>query len=475
MLKLNIEEIKSDAPSKINIKPLGDKLDTSVPVSASSRNINFGPGVDMLFGGKSPSKKKSMDAISINDSINNDILGDNSSFKKDMDFGSMNKVKFDKKPTIIGNKKPLSVNSFPEVTSSFEKGAIKASDKDTIKIGIASANDAANKKKSDEKWKEVKKFNNIPIDPDMNVSKKPVLSAEQELREKFKYLRKLESLSKKGHKLTKQYDMKCNLEEMKGEYEMIKHDMEKKNSIKFQGKMLMTFISGIEMLNGKFDPLDINLDGWGESVSEDIENYDDVFGELHEKYGSKAKMAPEIKLLFMLGGSAAMIHMQNTMFKTAMPGMDDIMKQNPELMHQFTQAAVNTMSNDNPGVAKYMSGVMNQGTSRIRDPMEDAANMRSSPPPPRTRPATHSRGDINDFPLPRYEERSPPAKRKEMKGPSDIGDLLSNLKTKTIKLKGDSKSIMSVEDLDERDKDLTKKSKKKSKSKSKNVFNLDFN
>ena len=42
----------------------------------------------------------------------------------------------------------------------------------------------------------------------------------------------------------------------------------------------------------------------GEAVSENIEEYDDVFGELHEKYGSKAKMAPELKLLFMCYGSA---------------------------------------------------------------------------------------------------------------------------------------------------------------------------
>ena len=50
-------------------------------------------------------------------------------------------------------------------------------------------------------------------------------------------------------------------------------------------------------------------------------------------------MAPELKLLFMLG-SAAMLHMTNTMFKSSMPGMDDIMRQNPELMQQFQNAAI---------------------------------------------------------------------------------------------------------------------------------------
>ena len=71
--------------------------------------------------------------------------------------------------------------------------------------------------------------------------------------------------------------------------------------------MLMAAVSGLEFLNSKFDPFDLKLDGWAEAVNENLEEYDDVFGELHDKYSSKAKMAPEIKLLFMLGGSALCI------------------------------------------------------------------------------------------------------------------------------------------------------------------------
>jgi hypothetical protein len=65
---------------------------------------------------------------------------------------------------------------------------------------------------------------------------------------------------------------------MQGEYEMIKSEKEKSNSIKFQGKMLMAAVSAIEFLNAKFDPFDIKLDGWGESVSENLDDYDEVFG-----------------------------------------------------------------------------------------------------------------------------------------------------------------------------------------------------
>ena len=116
--------------------------------------------------------------------------------------------------------------------------------------------------------------------------------------------------------------------------------------------MLMACITGVEFLNGKFDPFNIKLDGWSESMNEGINDYDDVFEELHEKYKSKAKMAPELRLLFMIGGSAFMFHLTNTMFKTSIPGMDDIMKQNPELMKQFAEAAVGSMNKGSPQQAQ---------------------------------------------------------------------------------------------------------------------------
>jgi hypothetical protein len=161
------------------------------------------------------------------------------------------------------------------------------------------------------------------------------------VREKFKFLRRLEELERKGATLTKKYTMESPLQELQGEYEMIIAEKEKSNSVKFQGKMLMAFVTGIEFLNNKFDPFDIKIDGWGEQVNENINDYDEIFAELHEKYKSKARLAPELKLLFQLGGSAIMVHMTNTMFKSRMPGMDDILRKNPELARQFAAAAAN--------------------------------------------------------------------------------------------------------------------------------------
>ncbi len=308
-------------------------------------------------------------------------------------------------------------------------------------------------------WDGFSQFNNIPINPDKEVSSQPKRTREEVLKEKFNYLRKLEALDKKGIRLSKQYTMESSLEEMIGEYETIKSEKERSNSVKFQGRMLMAAVTGLEFLNNRFDPFDFKLDGWSEQVNENIEDYDEIFGELHEKYSSKAQMAPELKLLFQLSGSAIMLHMTNTMFKSSMPGMDDILRQNPELMQQFTQAAVNQMGDQQPGFSNFMGDMMDQQTSRNQQRAQPPApppSMSQGPPPAPMKTKNSSRMDnftrpdigfgrgapeqgvsISDnFENPSKPDRSPRKPRPEMKGPSsDIDQLLSGLKTK---VSGDS-------------------------------------
>ena len=162
--------------------------------------------------------------------------------------------------------------------------------------------------------------------------------------EKIDYIYKFKKLEKIGIRTSQQYSMNSNLEEMRNEYLRLKRGREVDNSVKFQRKMLMACVTGIEFLNNKFDPFDVKLEGWSESVNDNVNDYDEIFEELYDKYNTKTKVAPELKLLFALGGSAFMFHLTNTMFKSSLPGMDDIMKQNPDLMKQFASAAMNSVS-----------------------------------------------------------------------------------------------------------------------------------
>ena len=310
------------------------------------------------------------------------------------------------------------------------------------------------------------------------------------LREKFKFLRKLEDLERKGASLSKKYNMDSPLDEIQGEYEMIIAEKEKANSIKFQGKMLMAAVTGLEFLNNKFDPFDLKMDGWGEQVNENVNDYDEIFGELHEKYKSKAKLAPELKLLFQLGGSAIMVHMTNTMFKSAMPGMDDIMKQNPELMQQFTNAAVNQMGESNPGFGNFMSnfapGQKNVKPTNMGPPPPPVnANNSERFAPPSNRPDLNSAKGAtvgqNYSPVNGPEPiKTPAPARKEMKGPQDISQLLSGLKTKDINLPVNEKSekksssTISIEELTDMSNQKVPKTARRTGTTPKNIVSLDL-
>jgi len=458
-----------------------------------NKKTNFGGGIELLMNDKKSESNGPTSDIDIEDLNNlenelNDLAAETSApiyntFESGL-FGI--KSNFDDKPSVSFNEEP------PIRILGNEN------DDNRSNLGNSTANTSSHSKT----WDGYGKFNNIPLNPDSRMSSEPKLSKDEMLREKFKYLRKLEQLEKKDVELTKKYNMDSNLQEMMGEYEMIMEEKTKQNSVKFQGNMLMAVINGIEFLNNKFDPFDIKLDGWSEQINENITDYDDIFGELYEKYKSKASMAPELKLLFQLGGSAMMVHMTNTMFKSAMPGMDDILRQNPDLMRSFQNAAVNTMAGTNPGFSGFMSNMMNpepQVPSGRGPPPPLATQGPNSASPPANRGGNNSFGNRPDLRMGRnnfvddgislsenygstndIERSSRRSSRPEMKGPSDISDILSGLKTKTINIQQPNQntndnSTISINDLKDlqSDANMPKRSGRRKKSAS-NTISLDI-
>ena len=222
--------------------------------------------------------------------------------------------------------------------------------------------------------------------------------------EKIDLIYKFKKLEGQGIRTTMNYNMSSHLEDMRNEYLKLKKQREVDNSIKFQRKVMMAAITGIEYLNNKFDPFDIKLDGWSESINENITDYDEIFEELSEKYGGKTEMAPEIKLLMMLGGSAFMFHLTNTMFKSSIPGMDDILKQNPDLMNQFAKAAVGSIGKQEN---EYNPPPMRNTNANVRPHMSQ---------PPQQPPPQHP---------PPSQQYVP--QREEMDGPSGLDDLIQQM------------------------------------------------
>ena len=253
-------------------------------------------------------------------------------------------------------------------------------------------------------------------------------------QEKHELLFKLSRLEKSGYNSSRRYTMASPLEDIQYEYSKVKRQRDVDKSIKFQRKMLMAFASGVEFLNGRFDPLDLKLDGWSESCMENISDYDEVFEELHDKYADKVQMAPELKLLMMVGGSAFMFHMTNTLFKSSMPGMGDILKNNPEIMRNISQAAMNSMGEN-----------LGEDRDDIMNMMRSGINMKAD----------------------RMSARQSQQSQQNMSGPRGVDDILGQLNS--AQLGSDTEG-----ELDERSVSLGTRRKKRGK-KSNNAINISLN
>lgn len=165
--------------------------------------------------------------------------------------------------------------------------------------------------------------------------------------EKQDLLYKFYRLTSKGIPVGKKFTMSSDIHEMRHEFDRIQRDNDVKSSIRFSRRMLMACVTGMEFLNKRYDPFEIKLEGWSESVMENMDDYDNVFERLHDKYASRVSMAPEIELLLSLSGSAFMFHLTNSMFNS-MPNLKDIAKQNPDILKNLMQSMHNANGTKEP-------------------------------------------------------------------------------------------------------------------------------
>ncbi len=147
-------------------------------------------------------------------------------------------------------------------------------------------------------------------------------------KEKQEILLKLVALEKRGVTLTKKYSMSSKLSDLKFELDLHRTNAEIEVSVKFQQKVLMAAVTGLEFANKTFDPIGAKLDGWSESVMDNLDDYESIFIKLYEKYKSRSDLPPELQLFVTLVGSAFMFHITKTMFNSALGGggSNDILK-----------------------------------------------------------------------------------------------------------------------------------------------------
>lgn len=230
---------------------------------------------------------------------------------------------------------------------------------ESISFDIPSSNSSAFPEISVNRQSEDPLFSNqqTASGPSINLAAANRLSPEEERKKKAELINKLNRLESKGYTLTKRFTMDNALDEIQQEYDRLVDAKNLEASLRFQRQCLMGVATGAEFLNSKFNPFDWELDGWSESVHENIEDFDEVFEELYDKYRGRGNMPPEAKLLMSLVGSGFMFHMSNSFFRSKMSNVDptDIFKNNPQLAKQFAQAAAQQAG---PGFGNFMGAAM---------------------------------------------------------------------------------------------------------------------
>jgi hypothetical protein len=226
--------------------------------------------------------------------------------------------------------------------------------------------------------------------------------------EKADLLNKIARLAKKGMNTSNRLTSYSDIEEIRTEYKRLTYAIEAERAIRFQKRMLVACVTGLEFLNKRFDPFDLQLDGWSENVMENQDDYDGVFEELYQKYNTKVNVAPEVKLIMMVGGSAMMFHLTNSMFKSAMPDMNKVLKQNPDLVKNMVDAVQRTQSEAQQQQGPPSAGGISAGRHEMRGPGLDLSTLMGGiigPPPavgtrepgPRNPPATQDEDAISDI------------------------------------------------------------------------------
>lgn len=183
-----------------------------------------------------------------------------------------------------------------------------------------------------------------------NVEKYVETAEERRARQREAY-GLLQDLVERYHvKLSRPYTIDSDPDEMEAEYKMHKERRHKSNQVRFYKNVLINIVCGIEFLNDKYDPFSFKLRDWSKQVAADMDDYTEVLEELYEKYKDRGgKMAPEIRLLFMIIMSGVTYHLSQAMFGSS--GIGEAVKNNPNILKNLLGGLMRGSGNQEGEVA----------------------------------------------------------------------------------------------------------------------------
>ena len=159
-----------------------------------------------------------------------------------------------------------------------------------------------------------------------------VMSKNDRRQLKYDLLSKLNALERKGVHVTKRFTSKHKLVHIQAEYNRLTQMLANEAGVKFGRKILMGAVGVTEWLNERFDPVGAKLEGWSESVMENIEDFDHSLERIVSKWNSHVEVAPEMELMTALGGSAFMFHMSKSILGNPAALLGNLGSKNPNMM-----------------------------------------------------------------------------------------------------------------------------------------------
>lgn len=200
-------------------------------------------------------------------------------------------------------------------------------------------------------------------DPVNNIE---ILHAKQ-LNTKRELIYKIQQLQNKLYDVElnpKTFTTADSLSELQSEFERLTVIKNQKSTREWYRKILFGVTKGLEWCNHKWDPVGLKLDGWSTEIASNEDEFDEIFDELTEKYGSsfglEKNIPPEIRLIGLILYSGITYSISQTLSSSYndRPEFSEIINKDPVLRERFLKTATEIqLEQAQPQVSKLYSSV----------------------------------------------------------------------------------------------------------------------
>ena len=174
-----------------------------------------------------------------------------------------------------------------------------------------------------------------------------ILHAKQ-LNTKRELIYKIQQLQNKLYDVElnpKNFTTADSLSELQSEFERLTVIKNQKSTREWYRKILFGVTKGLEWCNHKWDPVGLKLDGWSTEIASNEDEFDEIFDELTEKYGSsfglEKNIPPEIRLIGLILYSGITYSISQTLSSSYndRPEFSEIINKDPVLRERFLKTA----------------------------------------------------------------------------------------------------------------------------------------